>query len=364
MIRVLHGEAPEGLTKEAERRLAKLRLEWDRLDAADLAAVSTFLTRHDQDLKAGYRKAWDALRKQWRRRCAYCSAELHALDQIDHFRPRHPQRGQHGGYWWLTWSWANLLPACSTCNSAKANRFPVEGERLQPWQHDTTNERATLIDPSQEDPQAHLEFVPEQVNGRKRWTIQGKDARGKSTAAELGLDKDDDRFATHLERLRDLLQDLEQARARGPQPLRALWRRKTKVLLTVAEDEPDAPAQPFPGLSQAFLRHHYSEAMEQFGLELPTVGDLQPTPPPAPPYPERPQLSELTEALQLEIRSLGGKPRTAQTHAVLLQLVALRSWTLEELTELLPQSPATLKSHLRALAKTGALTFDGALAQA
>lgn len=366
MIRVVHGDEPEGLAKEADRRLAELRRKWNRfgIDADDVGATSSFLTRHEQDLRSGYRQAWGPLRKRWRNRCAYCSAELHASDPIDHFRPRHPQQGQHGGYWWLTWSWRNLLPSCSTCNLAKSNTFPVEGERLQPWDHDTRTEHATLIDPSQDYPQKHLEFAREEVNGRERWTIQGKDERGKTTVTEIGLDKDDERFSTHLERLRELIQDLELARARDHQALRELWRRKTKVLMVVAEDDPEAPAQPFPGLSHAYLRYHYGEVMQLNGLELPTIGDRRPTPPPAPPFPERAKLSEFDDALQLELRSLGPKPRTERTQAVLRQLVALRSWTLEELADLLPQSPATLKKHLLTLAKTDALSFDGVVARA
>jgi hypothetical protein len=60
------------------------------------------------------------------RRCVYC--EDSASTQIEHVRPKslYPE---------ATFSWENLLPACSGCNGPKNNRFaifvPEEPEPLQ-----------------------------------------------------------------------------------------------------------------------------------------------------------------------------------------------------------------------------------------
>jgi len=74
-------------------------------------------------------------------RCMYC--EESAAYPIEHFWPksRFPER---------TFCWENLLVACDHCNNrCKGDRFPVD-ERGEPL----------LINPTAEDPSAHLELRP------------------------------------------------------------------------------------------------------------------------------------------------------------------------------------------------------------
>ena len=85
-------------------------------------------------------------------KCAYCESRIaeNQPGDIEHFRPKNAvkdinnqnveiNRGHgnepHPGYYWLAYSWQNLLPACRDCNSitraktkqrvGKGNRFPV-----------------------------------------------------------------------------------------------------------------------------------------------------------------------------------------------------------------------------------------------
>src|SRR5690606_39225476 len=115
-----HGQEPPALAQCRRRYLAVLEGAWQDIDADDAAAVAEFRRRHDAYFERDYRKASrDALYRQWQHLCAYCGAERNASDPVDHFRPRRPQPNEHEGYWWLTWSWHNLLPSCTTCNSPR-----------------------------------------------------------------------------------------------------------------------------------------------------------------------------------------------------------------------------------------------------
>ncbi|MCY7297970.1 MAG: tyrosine-type recombinase/integrase, partial [Ilumatobacteraceae bacterium] len=71
-------------------------------------------------------------------KCAYCESPAlsSAPLDVDHFRPIAGAIGTDGAesrehYWWLTYSWSNLLLACSDCTRAKGNRFPVDGTRAK-----------------------------------------------------------------------------------------------------------------------------------------------------------------------------------------------------------------------------------------
>ena len=54
-------------------------------------------------------------------KCAYCEQKLlDAPKHIEHYRPKDI-------YYWLAYSWDNLLLCCGGCNSAKGNRFAILG---------------------------------------------------------------------------------------------------------------------------------------------------------------------------------------------------------------------------------------------
>lgn len=363
MIRVTHGDAPPELERERRRRVAELRLDWGSVDAADPHGVEAFVEQHGRRFDAGYRaQAWDTLRAQWSHRCAYCTAELHESDPIDHHRPRRPRPGEHRGYWWLTWTWRNLLPSCTTCNGAKDTNFPVEGPRLAPFDGRTGTENAVLIDPSRDNPLDHLEFASEVVDGGgERWTLQGKKGspRGKETARilRLDVDRDEARFGAHLDRLRHLVADLRRELAKGPVALHAFWERKIGLFLGRTRGE---PAQPYPALSHAYLRHHFGSEMEMHCLTLPELGDSPPSPAPRSGGLKTSAWAGLDENLQLELQSLSKRPPRDKTRDLILRFVAVRPRTLDQLAEVFPQSIATLRTHVRALVDAGKLRYDGA----
>lgn len=64
-----------------------------------------------EDIKA-------CLREIYHNKCAYCETSLEQL-HVEHYRPK------RGGYYWLVYSWDNLLLSCPICNGNKRDFFPI-----------------------------------------------------------------------------------------------------------------------------------------------------------------------------------------------------------------------------------------------
>lgn len=71
----------------------------------------------------------DSLKGLYKNKCSYCEKLTHK-PKIDHHRPQGRVEGAGNlnlGYYWLSYEWTNLLPACSDCNGleAKKNKYPL-----------------------------------------------------------------------------------------------------------------------------------------------------------------------------------------------------------------------------------------------
>jgi uncharacterized protein (TIGR02646 family) len=106
-----------------------------------------------------------------RERCMYC-VDSHGSD-VEHFWPK-------AGYPQRAFEWPNLLLCCTECGRLKGDRFPL-----------LPNGQAELIDPSAEDPWAHLDFDPDTGNLTARYDIASASpsARGVVTVKLLQLDR-------------------------------------------------------------------------------------------------------------------------------------------------------------------------------
>lgn len=121
-----------------------------------------------------------ALEKLFHGKCAYCESAIGAVASwdVDHFRPkgRVAERPDHPGYFWLTYEWTNLYPACTLCNQrrhdpphwddpavgvgGKRDLFPLadEGHRAMAAGADLALESRLLLDPCDDEPQFSLTF--------------------------------------------------------------------------------------------------------------------------------------------------------------------------------------------------------------
>lgn len=64
-----------------------------------------------------------ALEKCHNRKCAYCEQVVEAT-HVEHYRPK-------SLYWWLAYSWDNLLRVCPTCNTHKGNYFEISRKKAE-----------------------------------------------------------------------------------------------------------------------------------------------------------------------------------------------------------------------------------------
>ena len=102
-------------------------------------------------------------------KCCYCEKreEQAKYRDVEHYRPKAP-------YWWLAWTWENLLFSCIDCNrEQKRDRFPLSpGDvRLVAHQLAPGGEHPLVLDPSDPgfDPSKEIEFRREAIHGKERW---------------------------------------------------------------------------------------------------------------------------------------------------------------------------------------------------
>lgn len=126
-------------------------------------------------------------------KCAFCEVIIprpYADPNVEHWRPKGSVKQQRGdaaltpGYYWLAYSWDNLLLACLFCNrDNKGVQFPLAdpAARVRDPGGNLALETPQLIKPDSEDPADHIEFIDELPRGITE--------RGKVTIAVLGLDR-------------------------------------------------------------------------------------------------------------------------------------------------------------------------------
>jgi uncharacterized protein (TIGR02646 family) len=119
-------------------------------------------------------------------KCAYCETIYATGLGVEHFRPTMGAIGADGTesrdhYWWLTYEWTNLLPACVECNRTKGSRFPVRGDRAT-RETSVDDEDKLLLDPFSDEPDADLVFLTD-------GTVASETERGQVTIDVLGLNR-------------------------------------------------------------------------------------------------------------------------------------------------------------------------------
>lgn len=190
MIRVVRGDEPPELRFLREDRLETLR------------GLGREPTSDDID---GYKLVGAALWRAQHYKCCYCEYKIPKnFNDVEHYRPkaradRRPGSPETHGYWWLAFTWSNLLYACPECNrSAKNARFPLargdvplRAEQLPPG-----SERPLLLDPgSSINPVEHLVHVQKvsAAGGPVDWWVEPRDGStlGVNTIDVLNLNRSD-----------------------------------------------------------------------------------------------------------------------------------------------------------------------------
>jgi uncharacterized protein (TIGR02646 family) len=201
--------------------------------------------RRNEDLPDTYRRWSGQLSEQQHHKCCYCeTVEQTSRNDVEHYRPagsaqRTKQLGDPG-YWWLAYSWANLLFSCAPCNqSGKNDWFSLEpgSVALAPEDAPPGQERPVLLDPTVDHPLDHIKFAPVAVAGApERWHPVALSRRGHENIMLLKLDRPGllDLYGGHV---RNMVEPLLGPAQRGQLPRAWLC----DYLL--------APAMPFTALS-------------------------------------------------------------------------------------------------------------------
>jgi len=232
----------------------------------------------DQELLGNaYKVARRALAEGQRFKCCYCEDRLQddRWEHLEHFRPkaealREEASKPETGYWWLTWTWENLLFACIRCNSAKGSSFPlIEGSvALAPEEEPPGAEHPVLIDPANEDPHEHIQFRP----FGEHWIPGPRTTRGEAMlrTVDLGLEPDHEGrrvglqqdWDEHARSMRPAIEAIERAfESSDAQRIRSTWNERTRPYRVAS--------QRFVALALDVLDHHFPEHVRRrWDLEL------------------------------------------------------------------------------------------------
>lgn len=71
----------------------------------------------------------EKLDSYYHNKCAYCEQRVEQY-HVEHYRPKKEKGPDSYAYYWLAFSWDNLLVACPTCNSKKGNKFRIRNHRV------------------------------------------------------------------------------------------------------------------------------------------------------------------------------------------------------------------------------------------
>ncbi|MCP4654148.1 MAG: hypothetical protein GY856_01885 [bacterium] len=259
MIRIERGPEPEGLASIRQTEIERVR---------------QIPNPSQKDVGRKYRSFASRLRTVQRYKCCYCEMRVQqSHNDVEHYRPkaradRSPGSAATHGYWWLAWTWENLLFACPGCNrSAKNVSFPlaVGSVALAPEEMPPGQERPLLIDPAAENGIDRIRFRPNIPGKEGEWlpAARDDDARGEKTVRVLELARDDllDLYRVHVERLMPIVHDVRGAIDRDDsEAVQEEWRRAVREL---------RPRNEFVGLTHDVLDHFFPEnERSRWGLRL------------------------------------------------------------------------------------------------
>jgi uncharacterized protein (TIGR02646 family) len=130
-----------------------------------------------------------ALKNIYNNKCAYCEQRIEQ-SHIEHYRPKKI-------YYWLAFSWDNLILACPTCNQNKGINFDIDGTSIE-FQDSDANIRSIhnsgtnydlielpkMVNPETTNPLENIRF-------HKSGLIQSSDTRIAYTIEKCKIDRPD-----------------------------------------------------------------------------------------------------------------------------------------------------------------------------
>jgi uncharacterized protein (TIGR02646 family) len=159
---------------------------------------------HNSRYKKGDIKA--ALNEIYHGKCAFCE-QLVEQTQVEHYRPK-------SIYYWLAFSWDNLILACPRCNQGKGIHFDIRGERAY-FENDelhvrSINNRSVVYDASEQPLMVNPEVTDPlgMIAFQRDGTITSENERFAYTIEKCAIDRN---YLNDLRRklLDDFARDVE-----------------------------------------------------------------------------------------------------------------------------------------------------------
>lgn len=253
------GAEPKSLQTARARELPKVR----SIVASGTAVKSSNIT--------GYDVAKLVLAKRQHHKCCYCEQVLEtSFRDVEHFRPK-------VRYWWLAWTWENLIFSCEICNrSSKNDLFPMfPGSTLLAAEAAPPGgELPLLLHPRFEDPLDHIQLRQVEIAKQKKWLpfARNKSKRGEETIQVCKLKRPElvDFYTQHVEAhvlpfvedLQQLLATLDPNNSADQGTAKSGWSKRILPLLE--------PTRKFLGLTYDALDHFFPAATRtNWGFDLP-----------------------------------------------------------------------------------------------
>ena len=264
MIQIRRGREPASLPPVRRTELANAR------------ALYAAGTLNKDNIGTGYYTVRGDLCSAQHCKCCYCERNNFeaSYNDVEHYRPklradRGPGLAVHG-YWWLAWTWQNLMFACPVCNrTCKRDQFPIGpgSTPLVPEQSPPLSEVPLLIDPCRENPINHIKFTYYSGLPKHRWRPLPRNGstKGDHTIRVAGLNRPglldlyDRHVSDHIEPIATRLR-AEIATGNGP-GIAAIWSNDAVKWLK--------PGRPLTALSYDALDHYIPLAeRRRWGLPL------------------------------------------------------------------------------------------------
>lgn len=148
-----------------------------------------------------YARTRELLRQRQSYKCCYCEKfDEEKFTTVEHVRPKSEAKRSNGRvdqdrYWWLAWTWSNLLFSCQQCNNHKGSWYPLRGDDQSPHfgrplaieRDPPGDETPLLLDPASDDGILHIQFRP--IAGRWTPTPREGSLRGYETIKRIKLDR-------------------------------------------------------------------------------------------------------------------------------------------------------------------------------
>jgi uncharacterized protein (TIGR02646 family) len=171
VIAIQKGEAPPDLVRAGGEHAEELCKAYEANPGAYTSGVQKMVFR-----ETIYQSTIPALEACHNGKCCYCEPPLDANSEVEHWRPK-------SKYYWLAYTWDNLLYCCGFCNKKKLQQFPLADPDKRAMHHGMRIEDETpeILKPDGDiDPRDHIKFHGDRP--------EGLTPLGCKTIEVLGLD--------------------------------------------------------------------------------------------------------------------------------------------------------------------------------